>query len=246
MKTKRVNNSVHFANADSEEITTADNFALRAIDADGNDLEPLLLRDASVLKASPFNLVSVGLLCDEGSILHFERGDSWFTYQGNRFPIEERGGLFIIHLDKVLQGTKLSDIRRAQAEQGYDAETHVIGEQSYCCTATFDLWHERLGHMSRGRLKFLFDTGAAEGLAVEGRKWKHDLHCKCSTCVAINNNRVHVGDTRKFADTVTHVGQVVVADVCGPFPESVEVQIRGLIHGRLQPFLGFLLPQGKI
>jgi len=55
---------------------------------------------------------------------------------------------------------------------------------------------------------------------VEGRKWKHDRHCKCSTCVAINNDRVHVSDTRKFADTATHVGQVVVADVCGPFPES--------------------------
>ena len=76
--------------------------------------------------------------------------------------------------------------------------------------------------MSRGRLKFLYDTGAADGLAVEGRKWKHNRHCKCSACVAISNSRVHVGDTRKSADTATHVGQVVVADVCGPFPDSVE------------------------
>jgi len=62
MKTKRVNKSVLFASGDSVEITPAGDFALRAIDADGNNLEPLLLRGASVLKASPFNLASVGLL----------------------------------------------------------------------------------------------------------------------------------------------------------------------------------------
>ncbi len=62
---------MRLANGDINPIETVGDFELRAVDADGNELEPLLLKDASVLKAPPFNLVSVGMLCDEGSVFHF-------------------------------------------------------------------------------------------------------------------------------------------------------------------------------
>ena len=185
-------------------------------------MEPLLLKDVSQLKESPFNLISIGMLCDEGSVFHLQRGNSWFTYQGHRFPIEERGGMFIVRLDEVLKAQEIDSIYRSQTAQGYEHEKYVLGTESMCCAASFDLWHERFGHMSHERLKFLYKSGAAEGMAVEGGKWKHDRKCKCSTCMAVNNSRVHVGDVRQFADTITHVGQLVVSDVCGPFPESVE------------------------
>ena len=224
VRTKQVDvpHRVKFANGAVEEVTTVGDFELRAVDELGNTLEPLLLKDASKLASSPFNLVSVGLLCDEGSVFHLERGNSWFTYQGARFPIEEREGLFIIRLDQVLQGQKMSEIENMQSASGYRRECYKVGSETYCCAATFDMWHQRFGHMSHKRLKFLYESGAAEGMAVEGGKWKHDKRCKCSTCIAINNERVHVGDVRQYADLITYVGQLVVADVSGPFPDSVE------------------------
>ena len=52
-------------------LDTAGDLELRVEDAQGNSLEPLVLRDASVMKHSPLNLVSVGVLCNEGSIFHW-------------------------------------------------------------------------------------------------------------------------------------------------------------------------------
>ena len=222
VRVRRVPHGVKFANGATEEVTNVGDFELRAVDENGNELEPLMLKNASVLEASPFNLVSVGLLCDEGSIFHLERGNSWFTYKGARFPIEEREGLFIIRLDRVLQGTLISELENLQSAGGHRRERYKVGTETYCCAATFDMWHERFGHMSHKRLKVLYESGNAEGMAVEGGKWKHDRKCKCSTCMAINNERVHVGDHRQFSDLVTFVGQSVVADVSGPFPDSIE------------------------
>jgi len=217
-----VQGGVRLANGDINPIETVGDFELRAVDADGNELEPLLLKDASVLKASPFNLVSVGMLCDEGSVFHFEKGNSWFTYRDQRFPIEERDGMFLIHLDKILQAQDLSALREAQVQQGYYHDKYTSGKLHFGCAATFSLWHQRLGHASSKRLKFLYESGAAEGFDVRGGEFKHDRACKCPVCSAINNDRIHIGETRKYAEYITQCGQRVVSDVCGPFPESVE------------------------
>jgi hypothetical protein len=162
------------------------------------------------------------MLCNAGSVFHFERGNSWFTYEGHRFPIEEREGLFCIHLDQVLKADEIADLRKQQDVEGYGHETFTAGEKSYGCAATFSLWHDRLGHASTGRLKFLYENGGAEGFDVRGGKWKHDRHCKCPTCLAINNDRLHIGATRQYAEYITQCGQRVISDVAGPFPESVE------------------------
>ena len=203
-------------------LETAGDLELRVEDAQGNSLEPLVLRDASVMKHSPLNLVSVGVLCKEGSIFHFERGNSWFTHNGHRFPIEEKNGLFIIRLNQILQAQDLADLHRACLEQGFGKDIYKEGSSVYGCAATFDLWHQRFGHASKQRLKFLYDAGGAEGFSTQGSKHKHDSSCKCPTCLAVHNDKVHIGDVRKYADTVTQVGQKLVADLCGPFPESVE------------------------
>ena len=55
MRKDRVHRGVRLANGATEEITTAGDFSLRTVDGSGNELEPLLVQDASVLKSSPFN-----------------------------------------------------------------------------------------------------------------------------------------------------------------------------------------------
>ena len=158
--------SVRVASGGSVPIDTVGDFELQAVDSGGQALAPILLKDASVLRTSPFNLVSVGMLCDAGSVFHFEKGNSWFTCEGHRFPIEERDGLFLIHLDRVLKADEIAGLRKMQEDEGYGHEVFSSGTESYCCAATFSLWHERLGHASTGRLKFLYENGSAEGFNV--------------------------------------------------------------------------------
>jgi transposase InsO family protein len=37
-----------------------------------------------------------------------------------------------------------------------------------------------------------------------------------------NNAKLHIGELRKHSDEITRKGQLVISDVCGPFPTSVE------------------------
>ena len=196
-------------------------YEVKVQDANGNELEPLLLKDVSVIPNSPFNLLSVALLCEQGSAFHFEKNNSWFTYKGHRFPLEERGGLYLIHLDQILKATDLSEIQSAHAKRGYGTEEFKCGETQFGCAATLDMWHQRLGHASKGRIKFLYQSGAAEGLQIANGKDTHDVKCRCPTCSAIHNEKLHIGDVRTFDDDVSQVG-TVVTDVCDPFPASIE------------------------
>ena len=40
--------------------------------------------------------------------------------------------------------------------------------------------------------------------------------------MAVNNAKLHVVEVRKFGDTVTQRGELILSDLCGPFPASVE------------------------
>ena len=51
----------------------------------------------------PINLVSIGVLCNEGSQFHFEKGNSYFIYEGRKICLIERNGLYMIRLNDVLE-----------------------------------------------------------------------------------------------------------------------------------------------
>ena len=219
---RRIDRTLHAANDKLTKLHTAGDLTLRVTDEAGNELEPIVLRDASVHKASPINLVSISMLCEEGAKFHFAKGDSYFIYRGQRFNVEERDGLYIIRLDQILQGKDFSSLKDAQAASGCTSDVFRCDGKLYGCGASFQLWHERLGHSDVNRIKFLYDNGAAEGLEVSGRKHKHDKSCKCPTCLTVNNSKRHIGDVRKFADSITQVAQLLYADLMGPFPMSVD------------------------
>jgi len=209
--------SMHSSNGQKTEINHAGDLHLKTVDSEGNQLDPLVLREASIMLGGPLNLISVGILTEEGSTFHFEKGNSYFTYRGKKFKMLEEGGMFAIRLDQVLEANELSELQRVQPK----CEEVEVDGHSYGCAATYDLWHQRFGHANQRRIKFLYESGSVEGLDVHG-SFKHDKKCKCATCVQTNSNKVHIGNVRKYADTVTQIGQQVVCDLCGPFPDSIE------------------------
>ena len=71
-------------------------------DGEGNELEPLVIRNVSVNKGSPLNLLSVSLLTKKGLIFHFEEDDCYFVFNGCKYPMIEQGGLYLINLDELL------------------------------------------------------------------------------------------------------------------------------------------------
>jgi hypothetical protein len=160
---RRANLVMHAANGQSTPVSEAGDFELPCEDLDGNPLDPLLLQNASTIKDTPFNLVSVGVLCDIGTTFHFEKDNSYFVYNGNTFKLEERDGLYLMRLDEILQADDLASLKRSSHS---DADNFTDGTETLGCAATYDLWHARYGFASKKRIKLLYDSASAEGLDV--------------------------------------------------------------------------------
>jgi len=90
---------MHSSNGGSTKIDKVDDLYLRAKDSNGTEIEPVVLKEASILLGGPLNLISVGILTDQGSTFHFEKGNSYFTYRGKKFKMLEKDGVFAIRLD---------------------------------------------------------------------------------------------------------------------------------------------------
>jgi hypothetical protein len=123
-------------------------------DEQGNPIEPLVLRDVSVMRGSPINLISVGVLCKEGSSFHFSKGDSYFIHEGRKVQLIERNGLYLIRLNDLLEQSELEQVVQCEVELGHKCPTEVRSKtgSTYACAATWELWHERFGHASKKRL----------------------------------------------------------------------------------------------
>ena len=73
----------------------------------------LRLGVAYAMDSLPMNLLSVSQLCKQGTVLHFERGNSWLKHpsMNTRVSIEERGGLFVLPISQFI----------------LDADRHALG-----------------------------------------------------------------------------------------------------------------------
>jgi hypothetical protein len=68
------------------------------------------------------------------------------VYRGKRFALIEENGMYIIRLNELLRACE------------FDAIGCIPGaatDESIALAATYTLWHERLGHASQQRLKFM-------------------------------------------------------------------------------------------
>ncbi len=211
------------ANGSKTRINTQGDLTLQAEDEHGNPLEPIVLSDVSHCRGSPLNLISVAMLCEEGTAFHFEKGKSYMQYGGKRFPLIEKDGLYLLRLNDVLQAEDMEVFQAYEAAHGKEGGPcyRTKSGQLLGCAATYDLWHERFGHASKQRIKFLYENGTAQGLDVGG-EFKHNAKCKCSVCLMSNTSKIHIGDTREFSDEVSRKGELLLSDLSGPFPPSIE------------------------
>jgi len=175
------------ANGTRTQIDTQGDITLQAVDEQGNPLEPIVLSDVSHCRGSPLNLISVAMLCEEGTIFHFEKGRSYMQYGGKRFPLIEKYGLYLLRLNDVLRAEDMEVFQAYEAAHGKKSGPCYRSKsgQLYGCSATYDLWHQRCGHASKQRIKFLYENGMAQGLDVGG-EFKYNAKCKCTTCLMSN------------------------------------------------------------
>ncbi len=109
-------------------IGTKGDVVLPSEDAQDNPLEPLILKDVSLFKGSPINLVFVSMICNENASFHFSKGNSYFGYKGHRQGLIERDCLYVPRLDEVLPAEDLAWLRQCEQPLGNcrDIEEHAM------------------------------------------------------------------------------------------------------------------------
>ena len=204
-------------------LQEAGDFELPCLDNNGNELEPMLVQNASVVPNSPFNLLSVSLLCERGVSFKFSKTDSHMLYKGMKYELIKHNGLYLIDLSKVLEPM---EVEAMGLMFGQDAPSGSVYKDksgaAFFSAGDYSLWHERFGHTSKARIRFLFDNKAVEGMKIKGNPNVCARGCSCEVCRMSEKRRRSIPGQRQFADPVSRPGELVYSDVCGPFPPSVQ------------------------
>ena len=208
----------------------------------GVPLRSLPLSNCSVSPHSPFNLLSVSQLNNDGVGVRMSNGGDYLEFDGFRFRCIRLHGLYLIDLLKPLHAYENVPLtvpaQVSLVEPTLPDDTHVSKKGSSVSfvepfesndtpivlgglSATIGRWHERLGHASKETIKSLAKSGHSEGLHVN-KDPPHNAKCKCKVCLATNNVRNHIPEVRQFATEVSQKGQILTSDVIGPLPTSPE------------------------
>ena len=196
-------------------------FTIDAIDpATREPLEPIHIKNATKLKNSPINLLSVSMMTSSGCSFYFGPDAAWMKYNGVKFQLKKKKGIYYLRLDKAL-GSDLVHGLAALNPDWYDACDDGDGNL-VALGATMDVWHKRFGHVSPKTVKFIFDNDAVTGMQVKGKDNPHTPECKCPQCMQLKAKRVHIGDYRPDREHhATQVGETLHCDLHGPMPTSI-------------------------
>ena len=151
----------------------------------------LVLKDVRHVPDMRLNLISTGLLDDEGCTNIFGDG-KWKLRRGPEI---------------LARGKKENTLNMTYAKvcSGYAV---TLGEDS-----PVELWHKRLGHISEKGLTILAKREVLSGVNVK------DMHLKaCTDCLAGKQHRASFH--RSPAPRKSNVLDVVHSDVCGPMTTS--------------------------
>ena len=78
-------------------------FTIDAIDpATREPLEPIHIKNATKLKNSPINLLSVSMMTSSGCSFYFGPDTAWMKYNGVKFQLKKKRGIYYLRLDKAL------------------------------------------------------------------------------------------------------------------------------------------------
>lgn len=161
------------------------------------------------------NLFSIGTATENGTEIHFNNNQVYFSHQGTTFMVGQRAGRGLYHLNiKVVtkERVMLGKLNSCKSFTDYIF---------FCfCLATFtvqktieplSLWHERLGHLSYKTIQQMSTEGAVNGLHLGESS---DVQSSpCADCMKGKMCRLPFPTGR---DRATEIGQLIHSDVCGP------------------------------
>ena len=153
------------------------------------------------LESLSMNLLSVSRLMQQGSIIHFEIGNSYFQphARGSKIPLDFRDGLFQLDLTQVLEPGPPDP-----------ATSYSISGTCYGAHANAQLWHRRLRHTSMEVLSKVHEHHLVDGFSLHGKVPKS---CACDVCrQAKIRRRANVRES-PYGDAATFVGHTVSTDV---------------------------------
>lgn len=213
------------ANGVKTELTEGGDFKLKLSDSTGQTVDSIPLNDISIVPDATFNLISLTRLFETGAKFELAAEGCYLKFNGRKFPLIIQRGLLIIDLNTHLCALDNDD----DEEHAYSATQHDIHsensdiEHMACAAASAPLkvWHDRLGHASNARIKFLHSSGTALGMNLSG-SITHDSKCSCEACLKTNNVSHGISSSRQFSDCTSRKGQIITTDCLGPFPRSVE------------------------
>ena len=155
------------------------------------------------MKECPVNLLSISLLIEAGSTVHFEAGNCWFQPHGNspRIPFRQHNGLFTLLAE---DGSELL------AAQDPPVHAFTVNGQVYGAQGDLALWHKRMRHIPNEKLLRIFKHDLVQGFKLSGRL---NSSCACDSCRQANIRHAPILTQLQYADPATFFGHTVSTDL---------------------------------
>jgi hypothetical protein len=221
-KPRSIRTSLINANGVLTSVEEGGDFYLPLSDSAGNSVGSLPILNASILEGATFSLLSLHQLVREGAKFDISDPDvTYMVYRGYSYPLEVVDNLIVIDLEHPLPSTTATSqsVAAAGAVSASCNDSDPAADHASCmaATASMQTWHDRLGHVSKKRIRYLNKSGSALGLNITNDT-PHNAKCPCETCMRVNNISHSASKFREFDDTVASPGALLTCDLMGPFP----------------------------
>lgn len=219
--------------------TTADVQGRLVITVEGNSgkLHRFDLGTAHGMRGCPMNLLSLSLLLDIGSVIHFEKGDCWIqppsahddAGETERIPLQRVGGLFHLPISKFIHSsfkgdTLTSGLLSADESESLSAgmfagsagpyDNHLLHSCSIkghsFLSGDLELWHRRMRHVSKKKLKKIWSQGLVDGFHMVGNK---NENCSCDVCAQAKIQAQGSARVAAYPNRPKVIGEHVSSDV---------------------------------
>jgi len=210
------------ANGKVTNLTEAGDLVIQLQDVDGSDINPLIIQDCSICPDSPISLLSVSRLIQQNAQFRFNGvDDSFMRYHGYYFKLLLLNNLWVLDLTRKHRAVSIPHDHFCTMKTETSPHTLVRDALSPAYAVTADLWHKRCGHVNIKRLRQHHNNHRALGLHFPETK-PHNSACICETCLLANNVTRSVKPQRTHHSDISRKGQLLTADIVGPFPITPE------------------------
>jgi hypothetical protein len=220
--------------------TTADVQGQLIITVEGNSgtLHRFDLGTAHGMRGCPMNLLSLSLLLDVGSVIHFEKGDCWIQPPSahgaagdtERIPLQRVGGLFQLPISKFIHSSfqrgdsqkfgllsanedeSLNSRMMRGSENPYDNHlSHSCSIKGHSfLSGDLELWHRRMRHVSKKKLKKIWSQGLVDGFHMVRNK---NENCNCEVCAQAKIQAQSSARVAAYPNRPKSIGEHVSSDV---------------------------------